>query len=58
MLYCAKHNHNNTRGLGACPQEKILKTDALHEIEFSGISETQLYVAIIYTALIAINYSN
>ena len=51
-----KHNHNNARGLGACPVKKFLKNTyhVPHEIEFPGISGTQLYVAIMYMVLIVI----
>ena len=41
-----KHNHNNTKGLGYAPKEKVLKNGSLHEVEFLGTSKTQLYIAI------------
>ena len=39
---------------GYAPKEKILKNRSLHEVEFLGTSEAQLYVAIMYMVLIVI----
>ena len=49
-----KHNTITLGSWGYAPKEKILKNGSLHEVEFLGTSETQLYVAFMYMVLIVI----